>query len=448
MSFTTASAILRGRWLIDKAWAHAHMPLVFSFIKGDAHAAKTIMGSDWDDDEPVINDRPSLVNGTDKVYEVCPNTDLSKLPAGCIAYIDIDGPMLKDGDMCSWGMSDYAMLLDGLRTSQNVAGVIMDIDSPGGQVDGTATLADAIAACDAVKPVIGFVDDGMSASAAYWCISACREVFVSQQTDQVGSIGVYCTVADWYKYYESLGLSVKDVYSTLSDDKNLDYRQSVAGNDDLLKAELDVIANAFIGTVKKNRKGKLNGADWATGKMYFPSEAQQLGLIDGVKSFSQVVFRISRLISSINKFSNNNTMAFEKTLAIAKAEAFAVTDEGFAMSEEHLNNIEAAIALHESNVDELAAANGTVEQLNTTISEMHIEATANAAKINTQSARITELEAQVAALGKAPSGSGSTLVVEKDETVEEKPAPSYASDNNPANAWVDRQLRNKKAVSL
>jgi hypothetical protein len=64
--------------------------------------------------------------------------------------------------------------------------------------------------------------------------------------------------------------------------------------------------------------------------------------------------------------------------------------------------------------------------------------------IQTQSARITELEAQVAALGKAPSGSGSTLVIEKDETVEEKPAPSYASDNNPANAWVDRQLRNKK----
>lgn len=337
------------------------MPLVHSFLQGNAQAGAMIMGNSEDDDNEEDDDSAELVPGTVNVYEVSPRTKMADMPYGAIAYVDIDGPMMKDGDWCSWGMCDYASLMDALREAPNVAAVIIDIDSPGGQVDGTATLGDAIRNCTAVKPVLGFIDDGMSASAAYWCISQCTEVYVGQPTDEVGSIGVYCTIADWNAYYASQGLKVTDVYSTLSGDKNATYKEAIDGNQAPLQEKLDFIANAFIAAVKQGRAGKIKGTDWATGKMYYAQDALALGLIDGIKNYTQLVQRTNSLIK-IYQF-KTIPMAFNKMLEIAQAESFAVTDEGFAMSEESLNRIEAALTTAETNAAALTALTAANQQL-------------------------------------------------------------------------------------
>jgi ClpP class serine protease len=70
----------------------------------------------------------------------------------------------------------------------------------------------------------------------------------------------------------------------------------------------------------KNRAGKIQGFDWATGKMYYSKEAQRIGLIDGQKTFDQVVRRMNTLISQKEQSSNSDNMAFEKTLTAAKTE--------------------------------------------------------------------------------------------------------------------------------
>ena len=403
------------------------MPLVISLIKGDTSAAKMLMGGDDDDDDDDDDCAdPAFVQGSKNVYEVSPYTVLSKIPSDSIAYIDIDGPMFKQGDWCSFGMEDYAELMYGLMNTANVAGVIIDADTPGGQVAGTASFADSIAACAKVKPVIGFVDDGICASAGYWFISACTEIYLCQSTAQVGSVGVYCTVADWYAYYASQGLPVKDVYAPGSEDKNLDYRESVAGNDDLLKAELEVLRNAFVSAVKINRKGKMVGTDWATGKMYFPAEAQSLGLIDGVKSFDQVVWRINRLISSTNK--NQNTMAFERVLTVASADAFEVVDNGFVVTEDGLHAINTALTLADNNATELASAQATIARLTAeaqTVETAVATAVANAtqtanATIAANTEKIAELEAKIVEMGKL-DGNRQTAA-ESDKDSDAKPA--------------------------
>lgn len=440
MSFKTASAILRGRWLIDKAWADAHMPLVFAVLKGDAKAA-SLLGLDDDEDE---NDDEVKKIGN-KVYQVYPGCKLSDLPDGSIAYVDIDGPLLKQGGMCSYGMEDYSELFYGLQTAANIEGVIVDIDSPGGQADGTATLADAIAACAAVKPVVGFIDDGLAASAAYWAISACSEVYCCQPTDAVGSVGVYTTVADVYAYYQAQGLPVKDVYAPQSTDKNLDYRESIQGNDDLLKAELKVIADAFIAAVRKNRKGKISGNDWATGKMFFAADAQKIGLIDGIKSFDQVVFRTSRMISSNKK--NSNTMAFEKALATAKAEAFEVVEGGFLLSEENLNSIEATLAANETAVaahaTEVEALGGQIISLNEQLTAANEATNAGVATITEREEEIGRLNARIATL-EASTDEPTTTAREKDDTGADK-TPYHAKAENPMNQWADSVMPPKKA---
>ena len=349
MSYKILSSILRGRWLVQKEYADSQLPLIIALRKGDSATVTSLIASDsridrnqkgnvkprkysfkadTTNDEISDTDTTTEDDNTDpnaepvgnNVYEVSPYTNLKLIPKGSIAYLDIDGVLMKQGNWCSWGMEDWSELFYGLQYADNIDAVILDIDSPGGQCDGTATLADAIVSCKTKKPVIAFVDDGLAASAAYWVISACTEIYCSQPTDAVGSIGVYCTLADYHAYYQHEGLPIRDIYAPQSVDKNQDVIQALDNKDDLLKSELEFLATTFIDTVNKNRKGKVNGKDWEGGKMYFADAAIKQGLIDGIKGFDEVVKRTNSLIPVKEKIStspqNSNTMAFEKIMAL------------------------------------------------------------------------------------------------------------------------------------
>jgi len=435
MSFKRISAILRSNWMVDKHWANAHLPLVVSFLKGDANASAILMGNN--DDETDNDTTPIPI--TNNVFKINVRTNLNELPANTIAYVDIDGPLFKNGYICSDGMADYAELFYAITNAPNIVGVILDIDSPGGQVDGTATLADAIKFCTQFKPVIGFVDDGMSCSAAYWVLSACTEIYCSQPTDTVGSIGVYCTIADWNAYYAHEGLPVKDVYAPESSNKNIKYREAIAGNDELLQNDLSFIAKNFINTVSYNRLGKLKGNSWKTGATFFAKDALEIGLIDGIKNFDFVLKRTKRFIHQ----QKNTNMAFEKTLTVAKAFAFTVTDDGFALTEEQLNSIETALnnaEQHNATIEEL---NNTITALKETGKELVTTNNNQATTIATQAKRIAELEQLVAQYGQQPSGNGTTLAPVTGEGAaaadEGKPKRISALDdpNHPLNLMAD-----------
>lgn len=436
MSFNTLSAVLRGRWLLDKQWAESHYPLVLRFMKGETIDFGIGDRKLYKDGEEVENTPPKAekLSAQRNVYSVKRYSDLSTLPNGSIAMLTLEGPLMKRGGICSYGMVDHAELINRLSVASNVGGILLNIDSPGGQADGTAMLAQVIKEASAKKPVLAIIDDGMAASAAMWIASAADEIYVTQPTDAVGSVGVYTTIADWNAHYkEYFKLPVKDVYAPQSTDKNRDYYEALAGNEEPLKEDLAVLAQQFIDTVSINRSGKIKGNEWKSGKMFYAKDAKRIGLIDGVKSFSQVVNRLDNLISSRSQNSQNKNMAFEKTLATAKAESFVVTDDGFALQETDLNNIEAALIAADKTAETLSAAQTRIAELeelsgtqSTAVSDAATELAAANETINTQEARITELENQVKELGKQPSGSGTILTITQDDHASK---PSWLVDD-------------------
>ena len=423
MSFRTASAIMRGRWLIDKAWASAHMPMIISALKGSGGFSGMFGEKEKETQTEALK---VLSHKAGSVYSVGYYTDLSRLPSGSIAMINITGPITKYGGLCAYGSVDHVATLNRLSNAPNIKGIILNMDSPGGEAAGTAMLADAIRAATAIKPVIAMIDDGIAASAGMWIASAAQEIYTTQKTDMVGSVGVYTTIADWYGYMAEQGLDVRDIYAPQSTDKNLDYREALDGKDDLVKEDLKVLAQEFIDTVRKNRAGKINGDAWTTGKMFYSKEAIKIGLIDGQKSFEQVVRRMDSLIK-IKEQSNNNTMAFEKTLTAAKAESFEVTEGGFLVEEAHLNNIESLLAANEDTLADQAlqaqqavaaqqAAETALATANSTITERD-------ATIAAQAQEIATLKAGPAASMKNTSKEkddlGNTAVVEESEITKE-----------------------------
>ncbi len=102
---STFSAILRGRWLLDKQWADAQIPLVFSFLRGES--VDFGIPNKKSENEIIL---PLALASNSNLFEVSPGSNTC-LPKNSIAVVNLEGPMLKRGGMCSYGMVDQADLI-------------------------------------------------------------------------------------------------------------------------------------------------------------------------------------------------------------------------------------------------------------------------------------------------------------------------------------------------
>lgn len=409
------------------------MPMVFRMLRGD----EVNFGLQKNEEQNVML---VVADCSNPVYSVSPGSYLS-FPEKSIALVTLSGPMIKRGGMCSYGMVDYTMLIDKLAANPNVSGILISIDSPGGQANGTQSLTNAIRSASGKKPVIAFVDDGMAASAAMWIASGASELYATTSTDQFGSIGAYSTIADFAAHYRDYyKLPIQEVYAPQSTEKNKTYRDAIAGDVSGIEKELEYLVDNFHNTIATNRAGRIRGEEWKTGKLFNAAEAKSIGLIDGIKSFTEIVERMQSLVKKANKATNNKTMAFEKTLAAANATEFEVVDGGFLLSEENLNSIEETIANAETAVQEATAA---TEQANARISELEGQVEAQTQTIADRDARISELTEQVSNLQGSKTRTGTVVqaVTHMEKTDAGAETPSYLRDDNPANEWADKKLR-------
>jgi ClpP class serine protease len=58
-----------------------------------------------------------------------------------VAVIPIQGTVQKRGGYCSLGTKDLVAQLNAANRDPEISAIVLDIDSPGGQVDGTEELA-------------------------------------------------------------------------------------------------------------------------------------------------------------------------------------------------------------------------------------------------------------------------------------------------------------------
>ncbi|EMB3656233.1 S49 family peptidase [Escherichia coli] len=112
------------------------------------------------------------------------------------------------------GMSGYdgiAKRLQQAISDPDVKGILLDIDSPGGEVAGAFDTADLIARAREQKPVWALASD-TACSAAYLLASACSRRLITQ-TGTVGSIGVLMAHRCVEKALEIVGVDVTLIYA-------------------------------------------------------------------------------------------------------------------------------------------------------------------------------------------------------------------------------------------
>lgn len=214
--------------------------------------------------------------------------DMRASVRGTTAVIPITGPIFRYANIFTMisGATSVEETASELRAALDnplVESVVLEINSPGGQVTGVSELAQMIRGAE--KPVIAYVD-GMAASAAYWIASAARRVVIND-TALLGSIGVVTQI----------GLSddknTVEIVSTQSPRKRTDVRTDDGRAQ--VQATTDELAQVFIDTVARNRDvtPETVMTDFGAGGLLIGQSAVKAGMADEVGSLESLLLSLS-----------------------------------------------------------------------------------------------------------------------------------------------------------
>jgi len=160
--------------------------------------------------------------------------------------------------------------------------IVLDIDSPGGSVDGLVELSDLIYVSRKKKPIIAYTD-GQMVSAAYWIGSAAHKVYATRGAE-VGSIGVYSVTRDYSVMEHNMGVQTHVVRSSKYKPLAHPSTPLTADERNEIQSEVDIYFQFFVDAIARNRNIPTEGVlALADGRSHIGDKAKELGLIDGLK---------------------------------------------------------------------------------------------------------------------------------------------------------------------
>jgi len=310
--------IARSTWMMEPRTLDAYVPLAMRLAAGQPVTFPTI---EREYPRAIARHSGQMVALMDDVYE----SDPGKEPeVSIIAVYPVRGMITKYDQECGpSGMETLMARLQQYDAMPEVQGHILEMDSGGGEATNIESAARVVASLQ--KPVIAWYN-GMCASAAYYIACAADEIYASEETDEVGSIGAVVRFADMQPMWEKEGVKFHEIYADQSELKSLPIRKALEGEYDLLRnSAINPYAERFIQTVQEFRPG-LTDTDAYKGRLYMTREAIEIGMIDGMATFSEVVSRMEILITEKKKSMSTIGKLFAKSQTPAQPEMIATAE--------------------------------------------------------------------------------------------------------------------------
>jgi signal peptide peptidase SppA len=221
-------------------------------------------------------------------------------PAGNIMVIPVVGLLTQRGDVInSMTTESSAALAGAVRAAgadESVEAIVLELDSPGGEVFGIPEAATAIRETRAAKPIVAAANS-VAGSAAYWLGSQATELVVTP-SGEVGSIGVWTSHADHSKQLDQKGVKVSLIYAGKYKVEGHPYGpledEARAG----IQADVDRFYGMFVAEVAKGRSTKerpvsvdavRNG--YGEGRMLGAPAAVKAGMADAIGTLEDAIRR-------------------------------------------------------------------------------------------------------------------------------------------------------------
>jgi signal peptide peptidase SppA len=132
-----------------------------------------------------------------------------------------------------------------------VKGVLLNINSPGGETDNAFETAAVIAALE--KPCYAVADTACY-SGAYLLASQADKIFCAPTSGGVGSIGVWCSHMDYSEMLKQMGVKVTLISAGEGKTDGNPYEPLSASAREEIQGEIDRLYGEFVGAVSQGRK--------------------------------------------------------------------------------------------------------------------------------------------------------------------------------------------------
>ena len=259
-----------------------------------AHTEKFQAGYYDDDEDDAGSDAPQ------KPYTV--NSD-------GVAVLYLSGPITKRPTSMSYffGGTSSVLLRRAVRQAAadpDVKAIALIVDSPGGQVNGTADLAADVAAAAQKKPVGAYAED-TCCSAAYWIVSQADFLYCNL-TGAVGSIGTLLVIQDTSGAYAKEGVKVNVISTGPYKGAGADGAPITKAHLEDFQREVDDINACFLQSVADGRKNLTleDVTALATGQVHIGQKAVDLGLCDAVTSLDEFMESMAMQAEAFAESSN------------------------------------------------------------------------------------------------------------------------------------------------
>lgn len=263
--------ILRGFWLLRDA--ESLMPYVNAFLNHLTIKAEN---------QPA---KPMLYNENSECEDPLQNTQNQVKK---VVIIPLHGATVKYWNCFTDGTVSIADSIINYANCDDVVGIVLDIDSPGGAVNSIMPMIQAINKVKELgKPIIAHCDQ--CASAALWIASQCDAVYMDNEMSEIGSIGAYASIFDNRNNLQT-GEKIITIYADESGEKNKAVRDALEGRYETLKKELSEIVTRFTNSVKAGRPNLDPNAEGVfSGAMFYAENAVKIGLADGLLTLEECI---------------------------------------------------------------------------------------------------------------------------------------------------------------
>jgi protease-4 len=182
----------------------------------------------------------------------------------------------------------FTKLLDKVSNRSDLKGVIVRIDSPGGEVYATDAIWKSMNDLARKKPVVISMSDAAASGGYYMAMNGTP--IVAYPETLTGSIGVVYGKPDLHGLYDKLGISKDSIQRGHFAGIDSDYKPLTPEEKEKLKQGIDATYQTFLRRVSDSRKRPVDQiALVAEGRVWLGDQAKENGLVDELGGIDRAI---------------------------------------------------------------------------------------------------------------------------------------------------------------
>lgn len=205
-----------------------------------------------------------------------------------IAVLYAEGEIV-DGGTNAINYETLVPIITDLADNEDVKGMVLRVNSPGGSVFGSQQIGDALDYfMSKGKPLAVSMGD-YAASGGYWISAKANMIFADPLT-VTGSIGIFGLIPNYSKLLDKLGVATASVSTNPDVNVQVPYRPLTPKQKELIQASVNRGYDQFVNRVAEGRKMKrADVLRLAEGRVWSAMAAEKLGLVDKLGSLQDAV---------------------------------------------------------------------------------------------------------------------------------------------------------------